>query len=61
MELCYGLMTLIEHRQSHLKSHSRVLLLILKVSDSLQPELVIEALNTAMAECRLDWSDGFKE
>ena len=29
--------------------------------DSLQPELVIEALNTAMAECRLDWSEGFKE
>ena len=28
--------------------------------DSLKPELVIEALNTAMAECRPDWSSGFR-
>ena len=28
--------------------------------DSLKPDLVIEALNTAMAECRLDWSDDFR-
>ena len=28
--------------------------------DSLKPELVIEALNTAMAECRTEWSDDFK-
>ena len=28
--------------------------------DSLKPELVIEALNTAMAECRSDWNDDFR-
>ena len=29
--------------------------------DSLQPDLVIEALDTAMSECRTDWSDDFRK
>ena len=29
--------------------------------DSLQPNLVLEALATAMSECREDWCDDFKE
>ena len=29
--------------------------------DTLQPDLVIEALDVAMSECREDWSDDFKE
>ena len=29
--------------------------------DSLKPDLVVEALKAAMSECRLDWSDDFKE